>query len=32
MQRTYVQVLTETEINFDNDSEEYHTSSDSEQD
>ncbi|XP_039633813.1 uncharacterized protein LOC120544245 [Perca fluviatilis] len=28
----YVQVLTETEIYFDNDSEEYHTSSDSEQD
>lgn len=28
----YVQVLTETEINFDSDSEEYHTSSDSEQD
>lgn len=28
----YVQVLTETEINFDSDSEEYHTSSDSEHD
>jgi hypothetical protein len=30
--KCYVQVLTETEINFDSDSEEYHTSSDSEQD
>lgn len=30
--KCYVQVLTETEMNFDSDSEEYHTSSDSEQD
>ncbi|XP_056121566.1 uncharacterized protein LOC130099785 [Rhinichthys klamathensis goyatoka] len=30
--KCYVQVLTETEINFDSNSEEYHTSSDSDQD